>query len=236
MTFITYVVLDELKPGKFSSPLCSFLFQPVYVGKGIPTRADHVNQVFRIDNAKPHSGKLFHSWIVGKKNKGFDSVPIITLEADDERHAFTQEELLTRHFGLKLEGGLLLNVRQGGNGGWTLSAKTKELIAKANRGANNPNWGVPWTEERRKKWHATWLSKDRSRPAETMQKTWAAVRRSYRITNNSQVFIVDDLTKFCADNKLPLSSFRKALKTKDGIVKSKKRKSLVEGWTIMYIT
>ena len=236
MKYVTYIVLDEQKPGNFLSPLCSFLFQPVYVGKGLPSRAHNVNQIFRINNAKPHSGKLFHGWIVGKKNKGATGVPIVILDAFDEAHAFAQEELLTRHFGLKLEGGLLLNARHGGDGGWALSERTKELLSKANTGKNNPNWQVPWTEERRQKWLTTWKSKDRSRSAETMRNTWAATRRSYKIAHDDQEFIVDDLTNFCLTHKLPLSSFRNALKTADGVVKSKKRKSIVEGWRIQYIT
>ena len=57
--YLTYVVLDEDKPGKFTSPFCTFLFQPAYVGKGTKSRVRHVNEIFSSANYKPHSGKMF---------------------------------------------------------------------------------------------------------------------------------------------------------------------------------
>lgn len=235
MQYLTYIVVDESKPGKFTSPFCSFLFQPVYVGKGTVNRVKNVNRVFSEQHAKPHAGKLFHCWLLGEKNKGRTQVHIVTLTADNETIAFSQEEILIDVFGLKLDGGLLLNARRGGSGGWALSEDTKKKLSKANLGSKNPNWGKTWTVERRNKWKNTWMSKDRTRDSSVMQHAWKEIRRTYKIYENGNTHIISDLTKFCRDNGLPLSAFRKALKTDEGIVKSSKRKSLVEGWQIKYL-
>lgn len=234
MSFITYIVLDPRKPGRFQSPLCSFLFQPVYVGKGSQARADHVLQIFKTDKAKKHAGIMFHRWLLGMKDLGLTDVPIIRLEQSSEHQAFATEALLVDFFGLKTNGGILFNARKGGDGGWSLSEHSKELLSLANQGENNPNWGKSWTTERREKWKRTWKSKDRSRAKETMQNAWAAMRRTYEITDpTGKNLLTSDLTKFCKDNKLPLSAFRKALKT-GTVIKNVRRKSVADGWSVRY--
>lgn len=235
MNYITYIVLDPEQPGRYTSPLCSFLFKPVYIGKGRPRRLETITNFFKEDNCKQHAGKIFHDWLSAKKKNGIESVPVITLDALDEVDAFSKEALLVNHFGLKITGGILMNGRSGGSGGWSVSDYTKKLLSDLNSGENNPRWGKTWAPEQRDKWYAAWNAKPRNRTPESMAKTWEANKREYIISNGKETFTTDNLTNFCADNKLPLTAFRKALKV-DGIVKSKLRASSVEGWTIKYLT
>lgn len=232
---VTYIVLDPRKPGRFSTPFCSLLFQPVYVGKGNKERAQGVNIVLKDPEAKPHSGELLHDWCTGMRRLGFTEVPIIQLDADDEDHAYDMEGVLTHHIGIKPEGGILFNGRHGGHGGWTVTERMRQMLSELNRGENNPNWGTTWSDKRREKWFNTWKSKDRSRSPESMLKTWEKTRRKYIIASPDGIqFETDDLTRFCQEHNHPLSGFRKALKG-DGIVKSgSKKKSRIEGWKICY--
>lgn len=233
--FFTYIALDPRKPGRFQTPFCSFLFQPAYVGKGNFDRTNGINEVLRDPSLKPHSGELLHSWCKKLRKEKIFEVPIIRIAAEDEIHAFAMEEVLTRHLGIIPEKGMLYNGRHGGQGGWQVSGRTKELLSLLNRGENNPNWGKKWSEERRAKWHASWQKKDRTRTPESMQAAWEAKRRTYIITPpNDKSVKVDDLTNWCSENGHPLSAFRKALKA-DGVVRSgARKKSRVEGWHISY--
>lgn len=232
--FITYVVLDPRKHGTFSCPFASFLCQPVYIGKGKPNRHQGILNVLKGDKDS-YSGEMINRWLKGMRKKGFTEVPIIVFEHNDEELAFAMERILTEHFGLKKEGGILYNSRHGGEDGWSISEETKKKLSQINSGSGNPNWGKKWSEERHQKWRETWESKDRSAPRSQMEKAWEANSRQYKITTNEGAeFIVSDLTKFCQDQNYPLSTLRNALKN-GGIVKSSRRKSAVEGWIIRYV-
>jgi len=231
--FITYVVLDPRKEEIFSCPFSTFLCKPVYVGKGKPNR-HHGIQYFLEGNTNVYAGKMFNRWLIGMRKKGFRELPIIVFEHQDEELAFAMERILTEHFGLKKDGGILYNSRHGGEDGWTLSEETKKKLSQINSGSGNPNWGKKWSEERHEKWKATWASKDRTPSRSQMEKAWEANKRIYKIvTDKGEVLFTEDLTRFCAEAGYPLSTLRNALKG-DGVVKSSKRKSAVEGWKISY--
>lgn len=232
--FITYVVLDPRKPGEFSCPFASFLYQPVYIGKGKPNRHQGILNVLKGDK-DAYSGEMINRWLKGMRKNGFTEVPIIVFDHQNEELAFAMERILTEHFGLKKEGGILYNSRHGGEDGWSLSEETKKKLSQINSGSGNPNWGKKWSEEQHQKWRQTWESKDRSAPRSQMEKAWEANSRQYKITTADEIeFVVGDLTKFCKDHGYPLSTLRKALRT-DGVIKSSKRKSVIEGWTIRYV-
>ena len=233
--FITYVVLDPRKPGVFECPVGSFDYQPAYIGKGKPDRPLDIIS-FLEGRTNTYSGKLMNNWLKCIKAKGFMSVPIVTVYKGDEVTAFATERILTKHFGIIPEGGILFNLRHGGDDGWSLSSETKALLSELNSGPNNPNFGKRWTEERRQKQMCAWKSKDRTRTPESMANCWASYRKKYRITScEGDVYLTEDLTKFCAEKNLPLSTLRTALKSDDGIAKGKKRVSRVDGWHIHYI-
>lgn len=227
--FITYLVLDPRHPDP------EFGHRVVYVGKGRFDRPDGIKDVLA-GRSKGHSGKRFNTWLRKMGKLGYTELPIIKQPQPTEEAAFRAEGELTRRFGLMREGGQLLNSRHGGDGGWTLREEQKRHLSNINSGEGNSNWGKKWSEERRAKWHATWKSKNRTRSAASMEKTWAANQRRYIITPLGAAPIeVSDLTKWCSENGHPLSTFRKALKT-GGVVRSGRRgKSRVEGWKIFYV-
>lgn len=232
--FITYVVLDPRKPGKFSCPFASFLCQPVYIGKGKPNRYQGILNVLN-GGKEGYSGEMINRWLRGMRKKGFTDLPIVVFEHHDEELAFAMERMLTEHFGLKKEGGILYNSRHGGDDGWSLSEETRKKLSQINSGSGNPNWGKKWSDKQREKWKTTWASKDRSRTPESMSKAWEATRRVYKIvTDKGEVLFTKDLTRFCAETGYPLSTLRNALKG-DGVVRSTKRKSTIEGWKICYV-
>jgi hypothetical protein len=234
--FITYVVLDPRKPGSFPHPFGVFDHQPAYVGKGRPNRPLDI-VTFLEGDLQSYSGRLIDNWLKGMRDKGYRKLDVVTVYEGDEVTAFATERILTKHFGIKPEGGVLMNSRHGGDDGWSMSSDTKCLLSELNRGENNPNFGKTWSDERRKKWMTSWKKKDRKRSRESMARTWAGKNRKYEIISvTGETFSVDDLTKFCAENKLPLSALRSALKTEDGIVRGIRRPSRVDGWSIKYST
>lgn len=244
--FVTYIVLDPRHPGVYTSPLCTFLFKPVYIGKGDAYRAEGVNRVLNNESLNPHAGRRLHNWCTGMRRQGFQNVPILKIEADDEVHAFAMEEVLTHHFGLDVLGnGILLNGRYGGDGGWSMTPETKSLLSLLNKGENNPHYGKKQSAETIAKRAATWASKERRRTPESMANAWAGMRKKYTITTTSgEVFNVDDLTNWCKDKGLSLTTLRGALKTEDGKVVTKpqlrrdgtnyRKPGPMEGWTIKY--
>jgi hypothetical protein len=232
--FITYVVLDPRKPGSFSHPFGVFDHQPAYVGKGRPNRPLDI-VTFLEGGISSYSGQLINNWLKGMRSKGFTSVPVIAVYEGDELTAFAVERVLTKHFGIKPEGGILFNGRHGGEDGWSLSEDARKNLSVKNIGENNPNFGSTWSDERRKKFLKSWSKKDRTRSPETMKSAWAATQRTYEITTNTgEVLTTTDLTKFCEERSLPLSTLRKALNS--GVITSKKRPSRVDGWSIKYST
>lgn len=233
--FITYVVLDPRKPGVFGHPLGAFDYQPAYVGKGKPDRPLDIIS-FLEGRTNMYSGKLINNWLKSMRSKGYTSVPIITIYKGDEITAFATERILTKHFGIIPEGGILFNLRHGGDDGWSLTPETKALLSELNSGPNNPNFGKKWAAGQHEKWRTTWDSKDRSRSPESMANCWAAMRKKYKITSREgDVYITENLTKFCGEKNLPLSTLRTALKSDDGIAKGKKRESRADGWHVQYI-
>lgn len=233
--FITYALLDPRKPGVFQHPFGTFDHQPVYIGKGRPDRPSWVKRVLS-GCTDEYSGRLVNNWLSCIRDLGFRSVPVVIIKETDEVTAFAVERILTKHFGIVPEGGILYNGRHGGDGGWSLSAETKELLRELNSGKNNPNFGKKASDETLRRRAETWSKKDRSRSPESMSNAWEAMRREYKITTNTgEVHLVKNLTAWCSEHKYPLSALRAALKSNDGIVKSKSRCSRIEGWQIKYL-
>lgn len=223
-----YIYLDPTRPGKFVSPMLSLTISPFYVGKGTGTRYK-----FETKTEEKASNNVLRNRIIRIREIQEPEIIIIPCESEDE--AFSLEFMLTCHFGI-FPKGLLCNFREGGRGGFRLSNETKAKLSGANSGANNPNFGRKWSPEQREKWMKSYKSKDRSRSAESMQKTWEGRNRAYlvRDTNGNET-LVTDLTKYCQENNLPLSALRNALKNGNRVISGKRRKSRVEGYEIFYV-
>lgn len=230
-----YVYLDPRKPGIF---LCSsdpkdwtFCFQPIYVGKGTGERYKISTKV-NLPSYKYRNEVLENK--INSIIKSGNEPSVVLLSCETETEAFELERKLTDKFGI-YPNGLLCNLKPGGEGGFSLTNETKAKLSELNSGENNPNYGRKWTESQREKWLTSFKSKDRSRSPESMKKTWEGKNRKYLIKDlNGNEIIVEDLTKFCQENSLPLSALRFAL-SNGNIVKSKRRKSRIEGYQIFYI-
>ena len=180
--FITYAILDPRKPGSFPHPFGVFDYQPAYIGKGRPSRPLDI-VTFLEGNLQSYSGRLIDSWLSGMRKQGYKSLPTITIYEGDEVTAFATERILTKHFGIKPEGGVLMNARHGGDDGWSMAPETKALLSDLNSGKNNPNFGKKWSEERRKKFLKSWKKRDRTRSPETMKNAWKARSRVFTVAS-----------------------------------------------------
>lgn len=226
MKFYVYIYLDPTKPGHFDSPYLCLTKSPFYVGKGTGERYK-----FETKTSEDECNQFLRRKILKIRKEIEPEVLLIPCESEES--AFSLEFLLTEYFGI-FPKGLLCNLRPGGKGGFFLTKETKAKLSEANRGENNPNFGRRWTEERREKWLKTFKSKDRTRSPESMQKTWEGKNRKYLIKDLSgNETIVDDLSKYCQENSLPLSTLRFALKN-GNVIKSNRRKSKIEGYQIFY--
>ena len=228
MSPYVYIYLDPTKPGKFLSTFVSLSLSPFYVGKGTGTR-------YKLETKTDE--KSCNDVLRNRINKIRETIEpeILIIPCESEDAAFALEYILTSHFGV-FPTGLLCNLREGGKGGFRLSNETKSKLSRINSGENNPNYGRKWTPEQREKWLASFKSKDRKRSPESMQKTWDGKNRTYLIRDvDGNESIVNDLTKYCQENSLPLSALRFALKNGNRVTSGKRRKSKVEGYEIFYL-
>lgn len=119
--------------------------EPIYVGKGCRGRYSEHLKMINKGKRHPFIQRLEYM----KKN---DINPIIGIYAglDEEFALFLEEELMLK-FGLKTQGGTLLNLKTSGNiasgGGWKLSEEVKNRMKIAQQGKT----GTPHTAEAKTK-------------------------------------------------------------------------------------
>lgn len=241
MNSYTYIYLDPRQRGRYITPQVCFLYRPFYVGKGTKDRYNWLLENILYGDVYDLNSILFGyvSEIILENIVPF----IVSIECKNESHSFEMEYELTHKLGLIVESleGVLCNMRHGGLGGFQLHEATKQKLRVANLGCNNPNYGKKWTKERHEKVSKTWERRKKNclnfKQKENMLEIRKILLKQYQITSCSgEIFIIDDLSKWCSKNKYPLTSFRLALKTDDGIVRSiSKRRSRVEGWKIEYL-
>ena len=233
-SFYVYVYVDLRHRENWLSHKLSLQYRPFYVGKGSGSR--YIHHTMDILKEKNHYNTQMLNYLLPIVEHFELDYSIICIDCDTEQDAFDLEEQLTRQWGI-MPRGPLVNLRHGGNGGYSLSETTKKKLSACNSGRNSPNYGTKWSPERRAKFLTSWYSKERVKPRSEMEAAWAANARKYEIhSTDGMRYEVSDLTKFCAENGLPLSALRKALKHPLGLVTSKRRKSKLDGWTIKYIS
>lgn len=229
-----YIFMDPRKLQIHLTTIVSILYAPFYVGKGTGDRCDPET---RLEDENP----FFRERLLELKLLGLLPI-VLVIECNTEEEAFTIEFQLSQCLGIYPTGDMC-NLRFGGLGGFTLSEYTKKLLSDLNSGEKNPNFGKPWSQERRSKHKATW---DKKREAgltkkshEEMSHTWAGMRRRYKIvSSDGTIYETGDLTNFCKDHDFPLSAIRTALKSPNNTVTSKfgkKRLSKIEGYRIYYV-
>lgn len=126
--FYVYALLDPSKPGKFSTPYVTYLYQPFYIGKGMNDRAkQHLVESLQ---ARNKGGTRTHKQnTVLKVFDAYGSVPTVSFDCCTELEAFDKEAELTHIFELRSNGGILTNIDYGGKGANVRSAEVKARVS-----------------------------------------------------------------------------------------------------------
>ena len=203
--FYVYALLDPRKPGKYEYGDICFLYEPFYIGKGTDGRC--------YDHFKPSQlKKCKNSHLCRKINKiTKDKVIVEKIKTGmDESQSFQKEIELINLIGKTNDGGILVNIYEGGFGK-TKSKETREKISisvKKWHKENKSNWlGQKHTKKSRKK-----ISK--ARKGFKMTEEWKnkiiqtkLLKKDgalwYKITSPSgEEFIVLGLPQFCSKHNL----------------------------------
>lgn len=228
-----YIYVDPSKPARVQCSELSLLYEPFYVGKGTHNRWTWLL------NAVPVDLNRLLKW----KLKTVTAPDVVRIECGTEEEAFDLEQRLTRAIGLVIEKcGTLCNMRHGGEGGFSLSDEAKSNLRAKNTGANNPNFGKTWSEERRAKHTATMAKRKEDGRNDvfrrTIQLAQEAHRKNYKITKaNGEVEFIRGLPLYAKANGLPLTGLKLCLKTGQPY-KTKpgsSRMSRIEGWQVAYV-
>ena len=207
-----YIYLDTSINTKIETSVVSLLYEPFYVGKGTGDRCKWIKESIPED-----LNKLMHKKVFQILSKNID-LEYILIDCLTEDEAFNLEEILTHEIGLIIEkNGPLRNLRHGGIGGYVLSEDTKQKLSNLNKGMNNPNYGIPWTKERKEKFLSTYKNSIDSGKVsfdkERMKNTWAHLKRTYKVTfPDGTISIIENLTKWCKESGYSLTVLRAALK------------------------
>ena len=151
--FYVYIYLDPRKKGHYCYKNISFLYEPIYVGKGTGTRKiSHLKCINKHGN--PYFGNKLHKIASEFSKQEMQKYILIFGSLLEEQEAFDLETDLIEEIGrhdLKL--GSLTNLTDGGDGasGVVVSEETKQKLSEVNKGENNPNFGKPRDEETRTK-------------------------------------------------------------------------------------
>ena len=132
--FCVYIFLDTRKPGEYIYGDYIFSHQPIYVGKGVITRPKRHFHIYKKTNLR------FHNKIKSIIEKGFKPIYNIISDGLNEKDAFNLEKNLISLIGRVENGGILLNLSDGGEGqsGYVHTNITKEKIKNSIK--NNKKW------------------------------------------------------------------------------------------------
>lgn len=115
-SFYSYAYLDPSKPGRYTSSLISFLFRPLYIGKGKKERFIH--GIEALSKSKPLlTNRRLYCKLKNLLKKGYDPL-VIKLQTNlTSEEALNLEGILIEEFGrLKYDSnGILLNICRKGD-------------------------------------------------------------------------------------------------------------------------
>lgn len=152
--FYVYVYLDPRKAGKYCYKNLSFLYEPIYVGKGRNKRyLDHLRCLDKkIGKINIFKNKLHEIATLFSKQ---EIQHYILLKNNlTEQQAFNLEMELIKQIGrIDLKAGPLTNLTNGGDGasGAIRSKEMKIKYSESKKGKNNPNFGKFFSEAFKKK-------------------------------------------------------------------------------------
>ena len=119
---------------------------PFYVGIGSDTNGKYE----RAYDEAPNSRKNPHWYNIVNK---VGHTVIIVMDNVSWEEACVEEKRLIKHYGRVCDGGVLVNITEGGDGVWGMKQKPELLnrLSEMNKGEGNPMWGKKHTEESREK-------------------------------------------------------------------------------------
>jgi len=141
--FYIYLYLDPRKPGKYCYEQCTYLYEPIYVGKGMNGRCfDHLKYL------KNKKRSYFKYKLQAILNEGLTLQNYILILRSHlaETEAFMLEKGLINEIGRQdLNLGPLTNLTDGGEGasGAIRTKETKRKLSDAKKGEKNPRFGKP---------------------------------------------------------------------------------------------
>lgn len=155
MNYYVYTYLDPRKPGRYSYKTMSFLYEPIYIGKGKDKRyLAHLRFLHKKGKGYNPYFKNKLQRIMSKYSKDIKKYILILNNNLKEQEAFDVEKELIREIGRKdLKLGPLVNLTDGGDGisGVVVSTETREKMSKNHAnviGDKNPMFGKSRSHEK----------------------------------------------------------------------------------------
>jgi len=142
--FYIYIYLDPRTSGQYCYENFSFLYKPMYVGKGSNERWKEIGENRRSDYFIRKINKI--------KSSGLELIFFKLYENLNEEKSFEKEVELINEINIK-NPGILVNITDGGEGisGYKHTEETKQKLSEINRGENHPNFGKHLLKETKNK-------------------------------------------------------------------------------------
>jgi hypothetical protein len=154
MRYYIYVLLDSRFEGNYDNRICEIGFKPFYIGKGdndckngSVRYMQHYKYVLSENEEQKKSNPYKFNLIKKLFSLGYEPNFKIIFESDSEEEVFNLEKELISFYKRNIEGGILVNIADGGFGGDTFTNNPKkEEIREKHRlnalGSNNKMYGL----------------------------------------------------------------------------------------------
>jgi len=212
-TYYCYTYLDPRKPGKYSYKNISFLFEPLYIGKGKNKRyLEHLKYL------EKHTNYDFKHVLKEILNEGFTKQDIenhiLIIYCNSEQEAFDLEIRLIKEIGRSKFGGSLVNWTDGGEGvsGYIPSKEKNRKHSIRMRAKNNPMYGMKRLDisgdnspMKKQEVKERFIGENNpSKRLDVRQKISEGKSKLWKITNskNNEIQIVKNIRKFCNETKI----------------------------------
>ena len=136
--FCSYIYLDPRKPGYYrygkdlNGNILTFLFEPIYVGEGFPSRIEYHTKISKLDY-KEWDNNILSRKIVKMYKKGLEPIKLFLVQSKTKKFVQIYEINLIKRIGrIDISTGCLCNLTNGGDGtyGYKVSYEEKENLKK----------------------------------------------------------------------------------------------------------